>query len=615
MARRGVDGLQSAGFAAATPGVATGTTPCPDSHDEIPSMDTKRLIAFVVLSFAILYGWQHWFAPKPTPAQIAAQQQAAATGTPAAAAATGTATAAAEGALTRAGRIKVKTDLLDAEIDTMGGDLRKLTLIEHGQHDNAKVPFVLFQEGPEHTYVAHTGLISNGLNLPTHRTLFSSKDTAVSLQPGQNSVSVRLDAPEVNGIKVAKIYTFKRDSYVIDVAYEIVNGSQAPLNLSAYYSLVRDGKDPRGTGGFFTGGAAFTGPAVYTEEKNYQKVTFSEIDKDKAEYEAKPANGWVAMVQHYFVSAWLMSPNGGTNLCAKSACTVQVTKKPGELYQSAVQVTQPTIAAGANYRVSVPLYAGPQETRALQAAAPGLDLVKDYGIFKVIAQPMFALLDLIHGGASISGMQIPGLGNWGWSIVLFTLLIKLALYPLAVTQYRSMAKMKKLAPRMQKLKEQYGDDRMKFQQAVMELYKSEKANPLSGCLPILIQMPIFMGLFYMLQAVVELRQAPWMLWIHDLSVADPYWVLPILMILTMWIQTRFNPPSGDPMQDRMMKIMPVVFGVMFIWFPAGLVLYYVINNVFSIGQQWYITRKIEREDSTVKTTPAKPAKASKAKGK
>jgi YidC/Oxa1 family membrane protein insertase len=304
------------------------------------------------------------------------------------------------------------------------------------------------------------------------------------------------------------------------------------------------------------------------------------------------------MLQHYFASAWLLSPSGGDNVCAKTACRFEV-KSTGDAYYSAGAIVDvPAIAPGATGGLNVALYAGPEETAALEAAAPGLELVKDYGKFKVIAEPMFWLLSKIHGF----------IGNWGWAIIAFTLLVKAAFYPLAVTQFRSLAKMKKLAPRMQRLKEQFGDDRVKYQQAVMELYKEEKANPLSGCLPLLIQMPIFLGLFYMLQSVVELRHAPWMFWIQDLSVSDPYYVLPVIMAITMYVQTLFNPPQADPMQEKMMKIMPLMFSVMFLFFPAGLVLYYVVNNSFSILQQWFINRQIAQGDGKGGNKPVTSSK-------
>ncbi|WP_269531617.1 membrane protein insertase YidC [Chitinimonas sp. BJYL2] len=552
-------------------------------------MDIKRLVIFVVLSVAILFGWQKWLAPQPVVAPVADTAKAPAANAGAAAAPAGPAATANDAAskLQRGNRIKVTTDLVSAEIDTMGGDLRQLSFLKHGQVEDPSKPFVLFEEAGKHTYVAQTGLMASGMpNLPTHRTVFTSASSTATLKDGEDSVSVRLDAPEVGGVKVAKIYTFKRGSYLIDVKYEVSNGSAAPLNLSAYYRLLRDGKELEGTGGFF-GVHTFTGPAVYSSDAGkMQTVAFSDIDKGKADYPKEGKDGWVAMLQHYFASAWLLSPNQGSNVCAAKACRFEV-KTAGEYYSAGAIVDLAPIAAGATGQIAVPLYAGPQETRALEAAAPRLELVKDYGIFKVIAEPMFWALDKIHGL----------IGNWGWAIVVFTLLIKIAFYPLSAASARSMAKMKKLAPRMQRLKEQYGDDRMKFQQAVMEMYKQEKANPLSGCLPILIQIPVFMGLYWMLLAAVELRQAPWAFWIQDLSVADPYFVLPVLMAASMYVQALLNPPSPDPMQDKMMKIMPLIFSVFTLFFPAGLVLYWVVNNVFSIGQQWYMNRMIEREDS------------------
>lgn len=551
-------------------------------------METKRLVIFVVLSFAILFGWQHWYAPAHAPQTTAAATAAATTGgsvTTANAASTATD---GSGKLEHGGRIKVSTDLVNAEIDTMGGDLRALSLVKHGQVDDAKQPFVLLQDSGDHTYVALTGLIDGTVpNLPTHRTLFTSNVNSAKLEDGKDSVSVRLEAAAVGGIKVAKIYTFKRGSYVVDVKYEITNGGTAPFETSAYFSLRRDNLPPKGThSGFFGGGRSFTGPALFTESTKFQEVTFDSIDKGKDEYPRQGQDGWVAMLQHYFATAWLFSPTSGSNVCKAKGCDFKIEKKADGLYEIGAVVRVPAVAPGATASFSVPLYAGPEETNALEAAAPGLELVKDYGHFKVIADPMFWLLSKIHALV----------GNWGWAIIVFTLVVKLALYPLAVTQYRSMAKMKKLAPRMQRLKEQYGDDRMKFQQAVMELYKQEKANPLSGCLPLLVQMPIFLGLFYMLQSVVELRHAPWMFWVQDLSVRDPYYVLPALMAISMYVQSMFNPPSADPMQDKMMKVMPLVFSVMFLFFPAGLVLYYVVNNSFSIAQQWYITRQIAKDE-------------------
>jgi YidC/Oxa1 family membrane protein insertase len=551
-------------------------------------METKRFIVFIALSFSILFAWQKWFAPK-VPQQPAAAEAQAGSATPAATAGT-TATADTSGSLLAGNRIKVKTDMVEAEIDTMGADLRKLSLLKAGEFDDAKKPLVLLQDSGDHIYVAHTGLIHGNVpNLATHNTLFTATQTGdVALADGQDSVSVRLEAPVVAGVKVAKIYTFKRGSYVIDVKYEINNGGTVPLTTQAYYSLYRDGKPPKGPSSRFAG-SAFTGPAVYTNEAKFHEVEFKALDKgddSKIDYPKDGRDGWVAMLQHYFASAWLLSPNGGTNVCAKTACQFEVQATGNGFYKAGAIVTMPVVAPGATETVTVPLYAGPETTRTLQVAAAGLDRVRDYGKLTIIAEPMFWALDkcfdLVH--------------NWGWAIMLVTLLIKIAFYPLASTSYRSMAKMKKLAPRMQRLKEQYGEDRVKFQQATMELYKSEKVNPLGGCLPLLLQIPFFFAFYTVLRNTAEMRQAPWIFWIHDLSVADPYYVLPLLMASTMYLQTFLNPSTGDPMQDRMQKIMPLMFSFMFFALPAGLVLYQVTQSVLSMAQQWFITRQIAKAD-------------------
>ncbi|MFC4160411.1 membrane protein insertase YidC [Chitinimonas lacunae] len=550
-------------------------------------MDTRRFILFVVLSFGILYGWSY-LQHSQQPQRPAVVQQSGANPTAAATPSVAAAAPADTSRLQKGSRVRITTDLIDAEIDTMGGDLRRLSLLKHGRHEQPGTPLVLLDERPDHTYVAQTGLLQASLpNLPTHRTLFTTKDSQVRLENGQDSVSVRLEAAEVGGLKVAKIYTFKRNSYLIDVKYEIQNGGAAPVALSAYYRLLRDGSLPEGSGNGFFGTATFTGPAVYTDISKFQKVDFKDIDKGKAEYAHEGRDGWVAMIQHYFASAWLLSANGYQNVCARNACRFEVKSAGDGLYSAGAVVDLPAIQPGTTSSFSVPLFAGPQETRRLLAAAPGLEFVKDYGWTSVLARPIFTLLDMIHGLV----------GNWGWAIVLLTLLIKVVLLWPTAASYRSMARLKKLAPRMKRLQEQYADDRMKFQQAMMEMYKTEKVSPLGGCLPILVQIPVFIALYSVLLATVEMRQAPWVLWIKDLSLPDPYYVLPVIMTVSSYVQTFLNPPATDPMQDKMMKLMPLIFGVMFFFFPAGLVLYWVVNNLFSIVQQWLITRAIEKGDS------------------
>ncbi|WP_283147519.1 membrane protein insertase YidC [Silvimonas soli] len=552
-------------------------------------MDTRRLILFIAISFGILFFWQKWMEHRyPQTSNPALTASAPASGTPATTPGAAPQDAA---SLAKGQRIKVTTDLFAAEIDTAGGDLRQLQLLKHGALDNSKQPFTLLQDSGAHTYVAQTGLIGDGL--PTHKTTFTASQNAYALADGQNKVDVRLEAAGPDGVKVAKIYTFTRDSYVINVSYEIVNGGTKPLTTSAYFRLLRDGKSAdaaSSTPSMFGGAHTFTGPAVYTDSGKFQKVDFSKLDKGEATYVQSAKDGWVAMIQHYFASAWIMSPLDQPSSCGANACRYDLKKLPDGLYSAGAIVDLPAIAPGAKKDLTVELYAGPQETAIIDHIAPGFDLIKDYGIFTVFSKPIFWVLDHIH----------KVVGNWGWSIILLTMLIKALFFPLAAKSYRSMAKMRKLAPRMEQLKERHGDDKVKFQQATMELYKTEKVNPLGGCLPMLVQIPIFISLYWALLAAVELRQAPWILWIHDLSVKDPYYVLPVLMTISMYVQTLLSPPPPDPMQAKMMKIMPLAFSVFFFFFPAGLVIYWVVNNCLSIAQQYYITRQIEKQDQVVK---------------
>ncbi|KAF0812251.1 Membrane protein insertase YidC [Andreprevotia sp. IGB-42] len=589
-------------------------------------MDIKRLIVFIAISFSILFLWQQVmdkYYPQPkTPPAASSTASGSASGSANGTAAAGSQAAAAEaGALVHGQRIHVKTDLLDAEIDVNGADLRSVKLLKHGEVvdtgalDSFKAlfggkpaaqpdkPFTLLQDSGDHIYVAQTGIRADNVpGLPSHKTVFTAAQTQYQLADGQNALDVRLEATSPAGVKVAKIYTFKRDQYVVDVKYEIVNGSAQPLTASAYYRLLRDGKEPVGQHSGFGGTNAFTGPAVYTDESKFKKIAFKDLDKNDAAYPRSGKDGWVAMIQHYFASAWIASPEGKPAICGAQACDYEVRRLDTGLYSAGISVSLPKIAPGAKYENSVELFVGPQQTRILHAVAPGFDLIKDYGIFTIFAKPLFAVLDFIHAHI---------VSNWGWAIILLTLLIKLVFFPLASTSYRSMAKMRKLAPRMEQLKERHGEDRMKFQQAVMEMYKTEKVNPLGGCLPMLVQIPVFMALYWALIAAVELRQAPWALWIHDLSAKDPYFVLPVLMTITMFIQQSLSPPPPDPMQAKMMKIMPLVFSVLFFFFPAGLVLYYVVNNTLSILQQWFITRQIENADKVVVTKADKAALAKK----
>ena len=547
-------------------------------------MDTQRLILFVVFSFSLLLLWEAWQKETKPPVPASAATQGAiptpsARGEAAAPAPTGrtevpaTATAPADGPRDR---LRVSTDLMRAEIDTLGGEISYLEFSQQKDAREENRNFVLF--GPEHRYSAQSGLI--GAGLPNHRTPFRARAKEFTLAQGQDKLEVRLEAGSPQGIKVAKILTFHRASYRIDVTEEIVNGTSTALSTDAYFQLTRDGKAAGGDP-YMT--QTYTGAAVYTEREKFQKVTFDDIAKGKVAYPKTSDNGWIAMVQHYFVAALLPSE--------KTQREFYTRKLDGDLFAIGVIVPVGPIAPGATARVDVPLYAGPQDQDHLQSVAPGLQLVVDYGWLTVIAAPLFWVLKVFHGW----------MGNWGLAIILLTVTIKLIFFPLSAASYRSMAKMKLVTPRLMKLREQYGDDKMKMNQAMMDLYKTEKINPLGGCLPIVVQIPVFIALYWVLFESVELRHAPFYLWIKDLSAPDPWYVLPTLMMASMIIQTRMNPTPPDPVQAKVMMVMPLVFGVMFYFFPSGLVLYWFVNNILSILQQWQITRMIgEKSAAAVK---------------
>jgi YidC/Oxa1 family membrane protein insertase len=393
------------------------------------------------------------------------------------------------------------------------------------------------------------------------------------LSDGNDEVTVTLTAPESDRIAVTKRITFQRGSYLIHESFRIVNGGSDELKPFAYFQFLRDGKPAAGDSKVVP---TYTGAAVYTDQSKFRKVTFSDIDKGKTDYPKHVDDGWIAFVQHYFVAAWL--PAGET---PREFYTRALSNG---LYAAGVIVPVGGIAPGASGQVDLRLYAGPQEQEKLAKLAAGLELTVDYGWLTVIAAPLFWVLSAIQKWVN----------NWGVAIIILTIIIKLIFYPLSAASYKSMAKMRVLGPKMQKLKEQYGDDRQRMQQAMIEMYKTEKINPLGGCLPIVVQIPVFIALYWVLLASVELRNAPFMLWITDLSAQDPYYILPVLMGITMIIQTSLNPTPPDPVQAKVMKIMPVVFSVFFFFFPAGLVLYWLVNNILSIAQQWQITRALER---------------------
>ncbi|HEX5128144.1 MAG TPA: membrane protein insertase YidC [Usitatibacter sp.] len=551
-------------------------------------MDTQRLIAFVVFSFSALLLWDAWQkhnAPKPPPAPAAATVPAGVPQPSAAApsAAQPQAAAASPAPSTQAPApagesITVKTDLFDVELSTAGGDIRRVTLLQVFSATDRSKPLTLMEPNSKHYFITQSGLIGEGL--PIHRALYSAAERAYQLQPGKDVVEVRLTARDVAGAEVVKKYRFHRGSYRIDVSYEITNRGEKPIAPQAYFQFTRDGNAPSQEAAqtsAFAGVTTFTGPAVYTEESKFVKVDFSDIAKGKQSHPKRANDGWIAMIQHYFVSAWLPKPGVQREY--------QTQKVSDSLYTASVVVPVGSLAPGSTGEVDMGLYIGPQETDKLEKVAPGLNLVVDYGWLYIIAAPLFWLLKFIHGFV----------GNWGWAIVMLTILIKLVFYPLNAKAGRSMAQMKVLAPKMEKLKQLYGDDRQKLNQAMMELYRTEKINPLGGCLPILVQIPVFISLYWVLLASIELRHAPWIGWIQDLSAPDPYFILPVVYAASMYVTTKLNPQPADPVQARIMLMMPIMFSIFFLFFPAGLVLYWVVQNLLSIVQQWHINRTLAAE--------------------
>jgi YidC/Oxa1 family membrane protein insertase len=555
-------------------------------------MDTQRLIAFVVFSFSALLLWDAWQkhnAPKVL-APVASTASAPA-GVPQPTAPLSTAPAqpgaaavlqvpAVSTAPTPAGEVvTIQTDVLEVELSTAGGDIRRVTFLKVFSATDRSKPLTLMEAHSKHYFVTQSGLLGEGL--PNHKAIYRADARSYTLKPGTDTIDVVLRAPAAEGgLEVAKRYRFHRDSYKIDVSYELTNRGDKPVAPHAYFQFLRDANPPSEEAAqtnAFAGVTTFTGPAVFTQESKFLKVDFSDIAKGKQTHPKRARDGWIGMIQHYFVSVWL--PKDGVE---REYFTSKVSDT---LYSAGVVVPAGTLAPGASATIDVPLYVGPQETDKLEKIAPGLEYVVDYGWLYIIAAPLFWLLKWIHGFV----------GNWGWAIVILTILIKLVFYPLNAKAGRSMAQMKVLAPKMEKLKQLYGEDRQKLNQAMMELYRTEKINPLGGCLPILVQIPVFIALYWVLLASIELRHAPWIGWIRDLSAPDPYFILPVIYAISMYVTTKLNPQPADPVQARIMLMMPIVFSIFFLFFPAGLVLYWVVQNLLSIVQQWHINRTLEAE--------------------
>lgn len=534
-------------------------------------MDTRRLILFVIFSFSIMMLWDAW-QQKNGPAidpQATVQTSPGANGV-----AAGSATGVAQTnnvnddgfKLATGQRVKVKTDLFEAEIDTVGGDLRRLVLNQHVASEIKNGNFVLMDDAFKPMfYIAQSGLM--GADLPNHKSQFTSTASSYNLADGQDTQEVRLSWA-ANGVSVDKIYIFHRNSYVIDVRYQVNNGSASAITPSAYYQIVHDNKSNQGSMMMPT----FTGGAYFTQADKFKKIKFGDMAETNLSKTTK--DGWIGLVQHYFASAWI--PKAGVER------EFYTKKLSDNLYAVGVVTPNASVAAGTTTELGAQLFAGPQVEEVLTKAAPGLEYTVDYGWLTIIAKPLFWVLSKIHSLVN----------NWGVAIILLTILIKAVFFPLSAASYKSMAQMRELAPRLQSMKEKFGDDKQKMQQAMLEMYRTEKINPMGGCLPILVQIPVFIALYWVLLASVELRHAPFFGWIQDLSATDPWFILPILMGATMIIQTYLNPAPTDPLQAKVMKVMPVVFSVFFFFFPAGLVLYWLVNNILSIAQQWYVNKTI-----------------------
>lgn len=550
-------------------------------------MDTQRILLFFALSVVLLLIWQAWVdhgsdrdlttpsAAISAPADVPVPpDQAASSGSQPSVAAAPELPPPTPEALVRSARISVETDVLKVEIDTTGGDLRQALLRNYPVSTrNPDQPFPLMEDRGQRIFIAQSGLLSRSGNAPDHYARYTAEQTSYRLEPGASELRVPLVWESPEGVRVTKVYTFRRGSYLVDVEHIVENRSAETWSGYAYHQLQRTRPtDQEGSWFLYT----YTGGVISTPDTRYQKISFDDMDEADLQREAR--GGWAAIIQHYFLGAWVPAAEQPLIYYTKSPDA-----RPYVLGMRTSEATQ--VDAGGTAVFANRLFIGPKDQEMLSEISDTLRLTVDYGVLTIIAQPLFWLLrhieKLVH--------------NWGWSIVILTLIIKLVFYKLSETSYRSMANMRRVTPKIQQLRERYGDDRQRMSQAMMELYKKEKINPLGGCLPILVQIPVFIALYWVLLESVELRQAPFILWIQDLSIRDPYYVLPLLMGASMYVQQSLNPPPPDPVQAKVLKVLPAVFTLFFAFFPAGLVLYWLVNSALSILQQWYITRKIEKQ--------------------
>jgi YidC/Oxa1 family membrane protein insertase len=563
-------------------------------------MQTQRTILWIVFSMSLLFLWDAWqrhtgqpslFGAPPTTQSTAAESGSGAakeggkaeTRDPsvppapnAMPAATIPAADTAASARSAATVVRVRNDKLSLDIDLAGGQVRRAELLAYKDSENPDARVTLLDLRSNSTFLAQSGLVggSEQAPFPTHRTAMTvvGGEATRELRDGQADVSLTL-VGESGGVRLERTLTLARGSYVLQMKDRISNTGTQTVMPVIYMQLTRDGNPPPGGSEFYS---TYTGPVIYTDKDKFQKVAFSDIDKGKTQHTKTADDGWLAVIQHYFVTAWIPQASKSREYYTRKIDT--------NLYSVGAKTSLGEIAPGASLEHTSRLLVGPQDQRMLADTAPGLELTVDYGWLTVIAKPIYWLLERLHSMV----------GNWGWAIVLLTIIIKTLFYPLQAASYRSMARMKAVTPRLMALRERYGEDRVRMNQAMMELYKQEKINPLGGCLPIVVQIPVFIALYWVLLASVEMRDAPWVGWINDLAAPDPYFILPLVMAGTMFIQTKLNPTPPDPLQAKMMMILPLVFSVMFFFFPAGLVLYWLVNNIYSIAQQWLITKRFER---------------------
>jgi YidC/Oxa1 family membrane protein insertase len=546
--------------------------------------DIRRTILWVVFGFSLVMLWDQWqlhngnkptFFPSATP-PVGVTVNSVTDASPAAVVTQAPAALPADGApgtqQAQSETVEVQTNVLKLSFDSLGASVTRVELLKHQDVHRPGSNVTLMDNSKERVYLAQTGLVGGpaGVSWPTHKSPMRLTSPS-TFKDGEDSLLLRFESEALGGVKLIKTYTVKKNSYVLSVQHEIMNQSGQTITPQIYVQLVRDGNKPEGESAFYS---TFTGPAVFTNSKKYQKIEFSDIEKNKADFEKKSNLGYVAMVQHYFASAWLMDDAQERDLYAR--------KIDNNLYSVGMVAPLPALANESKQIHQTRLFVGPQEEKLMEGLYPGLELVKDYGWLTILAKPLYWLLDELYGF----------IGNWGWSIVALVVVLKIAFYWLNSQAYKSMGKMKAINPKIMEMRERLKDNPQQMQMEMMKIYREEKVNPLGGCLPIAVQIPFFIALYWVLLSSVEMRNAPWVGWVQDLAAPDPWFILPLLMTLTSLLQTWLNPTPPDPIQAKMMWMMPLAFSVMFFFFPSGLVLYWLSNNILSIAQQWMINKQL-----------------------